>query len=361
MNAEHITQTIINLNNDTIIFKGIEINSILVENQLWVKGTNITKILGYKNINNPITENLQDRHKKILGDLIKVGLPKSRSHKLNSNINLSKLTNNERNTIYINESGIYRILLKSRLPIAEELQVWLEDEVLPQIRKSGSYSIQCNNLIENDNNEEQIFWTENSISDYDNKNVLYLGFIGINDNGEPLFKFGKSEQVYTREFEQHQRTFDKFQMRHIELCDNMSIVEKEFKKELKTKNLLRTLEINGKNQTELFTITPQNDINKIILILKDLIIKYPLQVVKDSKEEIEKIRYIYENDKLNLEIDKLNIEIKYLKRENENIMEAINKIQKLIKNNSHITELDINPLIVNDKEYIVADARIVMK
>ncbi|MEI7718309.1 MAG: acetate--CoA ligase family protein [archaeon] len=48
-------------------------------------------------------------------------------------------------------------------------------------------------------------------------------------------------------------------------------------------------------------------------------------------------------------------------RENKNIIEAINKIQKLIKNNSHITELDINPLMVNDKEYMVADARIVMK
>jgi len=48
-------------------------------------------------------------------------------------------------------------------------------------------------------------------------------------------------------------------------------------------------------------------------------------------------------------------------KETRNIIEAINKIQKLIKNNSQITELDINPLMINDKEYMVVDARIVMK
>ena len=35
-----------------------------------------------------------------------------------------------------------------------------------------------NKFIKNDN-EDEFFWTENSISDFDNKNVLYLGFIGI--------------------------------------------------------------------------------------------------------------------------------------------------------------------------------------
>lgn len=48
-------------------------------------------------------------------------------------------------------------------------------------------------------------------------------------------------------------------------------------------------------------------------------------------------------------------------RETKNIIEAVNKIQKLVKRNTQITELDINPLIVNDKEYMVADARCVMK
>lgn len=49
------------------------------------------------------------------------------------------------------------------------------------------------------------------------------------------------------------------------------------------------------------------------------------------------------------------------KKEINNIVETLNKIQKLIKKYPKIEELDINPLIVNDEEYMVADARLVMK
>jgi prophage antirepressor-like protein len=295
-----MSKTLIDLNNNIIYFKNIEITSLLVNNELWVKGIDITRILEYKNINHPLTENLLDRHKNTLENLII--LIKNE----NSNLpDLGRLKKNEKNTIYINEIGLYRLLLKSRLPIAEEFQVWLENDVLPSIRKSGSYSIQCNNnnLLEN----EKTFWDENSISDFNNKKVVYIAYIGIYNN-EHLYKFGKSEQVYTREFDQHQKTFEIFRMKHIELCDNMSFVEKELKKELKSKNLLRNIEIKSKNNTELFTVTPQNNIDKIIEILKDLIDKYPNTVAKEYTEK---------NEKLEFEIEFYKKEIDFYKRENE--------------------------------------------
>lgn len=40
----------------------------------------------------------------------------------------------------INESALYRILLRSRSPKAEPFQIWVEDEVLPSIRKNGMYA-----------------------------------------------------------------------------------------------------------------------------------------------------------------------------------------------------------------------------
>ncbi len=54
-----------------------------------------------------------------------------------------------------------------------------------------------NNFIEYD---EELFWNENQINDYNNKNVLYIAFIGIFNN-ERIYKFGKSEQIYTRDAE----------------------------------------------------------------------------------------------------------------------------------------------------------------
>lgn len=41
---------------------------------------------------------------------------------------------------YINEGDMYRLIMKSKLPSAEKFESWVMDEVLPQIRKTGSYS-----------------------------------------------------------------------------------------------------------------------------------------------------------------------------------------------------------------------------
>lgn len=44
-----------------------------------------------------------------------------------------------RNTICINESGLYSLILSSKLPKAKEFKRWVTSEVLPNIRKTGSY------------------------------------------------------------------------------------------------------------------------------------------------------------------------------------------------------------------------------
>lgn len=43
---------------------------------------------------------------------------------------------------YINEGNLYRLIVGSKLSAAEEFERWVFDEVLPTIRKTGSYSIQ---------------------------------------------------------------------------------------------------------------------------------------------------------------------------------------------------------------------------
>jgi prophage antirepressor-like protein len=44
----------------------------------------------------------------------------------------------------IPESDVWRLIIKSRLPEAEKVEEWIMEEVLPQIRKTGSYSVQKN-------------------------------------------------------------------------------------------------------------------------------------------------------------------------------------------------------------------------
>lgn len=49
---------------------------------------------------------------------------------------------------FLTESGVYKLVFKSRKPNAEKFTDWVVDEVLPQIRKTGSYSTKEKSIIE---------------------------------------------------------------------------------------------------------------------------------------------------------------------------------------------------------------------
>ena len=50
---------------------------------------------------------------------------------------------NEGKAIYVNESGLYSIILGSRKPLAKPFKCWVTQEVLPSIRRTGGYSVQA--------------------------------------------------------------------------------------------------------------------------------------------------------------------------------------------------------------------------
>ena len=49
---------------------------------------------------------------------------------------------NDLGSRYMKESGLYRLIANSKMHFAEAFQDWVEEEVLPSIRKTGSYSVQ---------------------------------------------------------------------------------------------------------------------------------------------------------------------------------------------------------------------------
>lgn len=72
---------------------------------------------------------------------------------------------------YINEGDLYRLIMKSKLPSAEKFEAWVMDEVLPTIRKTGSYqkpmtiAEQIQLLaLGNQNHEERIEKLENTMT-----------------------------------------------------------------------------------------------------------------------------------------------------------------------------------------------------
>lgn len=93
-----------------------EIRTIEIDGKPYFVGTDVAKALGYNNPRDAVS-----RHCK---GVVKHDAPTSSGVQSMS---------------YINEGDLYRLIMKSKLPSAEKFESWVMDEVLPTIRKTGSY------------------------------------------------------------------------------------------------------------------------------------------------------------------------------------------------------------------------------
>ena len=105
--------------NELQIFNSGEFGNIRtaeIDGKPYFVGTDVAKALGYSNPRDAVS-----RHCK---GVVKRDTPTSSGIQSMS---------------YINEGDLYRLIMKSKLPSAEKFESWVMDEVLPTIRKTGSY------------------------------------------------------------------------------------------------------------------------------------------------------------------------------------------------------------------------------
>jgi len=147
-----------------------QITTIKVDEEHWFKAKEITEILEYKDSINAIKLHVNKKYKNTLEEIkknkieIKPGeLPGLNKEKTIRPGKIPSLKNdyNEKNTIYINEPGLYQLIFKSKMKEAIKFQDWIFEEVLPQLRKTGKYKmkndykkIMENKEIEKINNDE---------------------------------------------------------------------------------------------------------------------------------------------------------------------------------------------------------------
>ena len=105
------------------IFKNSEFGSVrtsIIDNQPYFVGKDVADILGYKNSRRAIRDHVDEEDKGVTKWVTKGGV---------------------QNVTIINESGLYSLILGSKLPSAKRLKKWVTSEVLPSIRKHGIYTI----------------------------------------------------------------------------------------------------------------------------------------------------------------------------------------------------------------------------
>ena len=112
--------TIMN-NNEVKIFENEEfgkVRAVEVNGEPYFVGKDIADTLGYQNGSRDINRHVDedDRHKFMIFD-----------------------GNQDKEMIIINESGLYSLILSSKLPTAKQFKRWVTSEILPTIRKTGGY------------------------------------------------------------------------------------------------------------------------------------------------------------------------------------------------------------------------------
>lgn len=118
----------------------IPIECLVVNGDPWFRAKDVARNLGYSDPKQAISDNVHADDKKKMGELMG-GLADS---PLNSEGGSDTGTLNRKDMItnYINEAGLYSLIFLSRRPEAIAFKRWVASEVLPSIRKHGTYSVE---------------------------------------------------------------------------------------------------------------------------------------------------------------------------------------------------------------------------
>ena len=96
-----------------------EVRTMVINDEPWFVGKDVAMMLGYRLARKALYDHVEDDDKK--------GVP------------IQNPLGGKQEMTIINESGLYSLILSSKLPQAKEFKRWVTNEVLPQIRKTGGY------------------------------------------------------------------------------------------------------------------------------------------------------------------------------------------------------------------------------
>lgn len=110
--------------NELQIFNNEEfgnVRSFMIDNEPWFVGKDVAEALGYKNVRDSLARHIDSDDKR-------------------DGVVIHDSMGREQKPIIINESGLYSLILSSKLPSAKKFKHWVTSEVLPTLRKTGSYA-----------------------------------------------------------------------------------------------------------------------------------------------------------------------------------------------------------------------------
>lgn len=134
-------------------FEGHDVRAIAIDGEPWFVGKDVAEALGYKDVNHAIS-NRVDKEDKVNSKTQGQNVPEF----------------GQRGTWLINESGLYSLILSSKLDSAKRFKRWVTSEVLPSIRKNGGYIYGQENMSEDELLSRALILANSRILSLESKN-----------------------------------------------------------------------------------------------------------------------------------------------------------------------------------------------
>ena len=99
-----------------------DIRTVMIGNEPWWVGKDVAETLGYNNSRKAIADHVDEEDKT-------------------DGVTIRDSIGRDQNPVLINESGLYSLILSSKLPSAKKFKRWITSEVLPALRKTGRYEV----------------------------------------------------------------------------------------------------------------------------------------------------------------------------------------------------------------------------
>ena len=143
------------MNDNLTVFTNEEFGTmriLTIDGDSWFVGKDVAMILGYSNTRDALAAHVDEEDKTVIQK---------------SEIATLEIPN--RGLTVINESGLYSLILSSKLPAAKKFKHWVTSEVLPSIRKNGGYILGQETLSDDELLAKALLVAQNKIAERDQR------------------------------------------------------------------------------------------------------------------------------------------------------------------------------------------------
>lgn len=166
-------------------FENTPVQTIVENNEIFFRATQLAELLQYKNPHDALRKHVDS------DDLAKREIVNT--------------INKRAQVLFVNESGMYSLVLSSKLEQAKKVKRWITKEVLPQIRKTGKYQLQPQQLALPEPEKKFTF----EFTEYELQQLAWLWFafkrgVGTFQHIEKAFNVlgsNMSSQIYGQAYE----------------------------------------------------------------------------------------------------------------------------------------------------------------